>query len=32
MVAYSICSYFGIDTSDYSLQYLNHYYKNTDIK
>ncbi len=32
MVAYSICSYFGIDTSDYSLQYLNHYSKNTDIK
>ena len=32
MVAYSVCSYFGIDTSEYSLSYLNHYSKNTDIK
>ena len=32
MVAYSVCSYFGIDTSGYSLSYLNHYSKNTDIK
>lgn len=32
MVAYSVCSYFGIDTSDYSLQYLNHYTKDSDIK
>ena len=32
MVAYSVCSYFGIDTIGYSLSYLNHYSKNTDIK
>lgn len=32
MVAYSICSYFGIDTSDYSLSYLHNYTKNSDIK
>ena len=32
MVAYSVCSYFNIDTSEYSLSYLNHYSKNTDIK
>lgn len=32
MVAYSVCSYFSIDTSEYSLSYLNHYSKNTDIK
>lgn len=32
MVAYSVCSYFGIDSSEYSLSYLNHYTKNTDIK
>ena len=32
MVAYSVCSYFGIDSSEYSLSYLNHYTKDTDIK
>lgn len=32
MTAFTICSYFNIDTSDYSLSYLDHYTKNTDIK
>lgn len=32
LVAYSVCSYFGLDTSDYSLNYLDFYTKNTDIK
>lgn len=32
MVAYSVCSYFGIDSSEYSLSYLHHYTKNSDIK
>ena len=32
MVAYCVSSYFGLDTSDYSLQYLNAYTKNTDIR
>ena len=32
LVAYSVCSYFGLDTSDYSLSYLDFYTKNTDIK
>lgn len=32
MTAYSICSYFGIDTSEYSLSYLHHYTKGSDIK
>ena len=32
MVAYSVCSYFDIDSSEYSLSYLNHYTKDTDIK
>ncbi|MEF9991282.1 MAG: LPD25 domain-containing protein [Peptostreptococcaceae bacterium] len=32
MTAFSVCSYFDIDTSDYSLSYLDHYTKNTDIK
>ncbi len=31
MVAYSICSYFGLDTSEYSLSYLNSWTKNIDI-
>ena len=32
MVAFTVCSHFGIDTSEYSLKYLDHYTKNTDIK
>lgn len=31
MVAYTTCSYFGIDTSDYSLDYLYNWSKNMDI-
>lgn len=27
MTAYTVCSYFNIDTSDYSLQYIHHYAK-----
>ncbi|WP_246893334.1 ImmA/IrrE family metallo-endopeptidase [Clostridioides difficile] len=30
MVAYTTCSYFGIDTSDYSLDYLYNWTKNMD--
>ena len=32
MVAFTVCSHFGIDTSEYSLKYLDHYTKDTDIK
>ena len=32
MVAFCVSSYFGLDTSEYSLRYLHHYTKNTDIK
>lgn len=32
MVAFCVSSYFGLDTSEYSLGYLHHYTKNTDIK
>lgn len=32
MTAFTICSYFNIDTSEYSLSYLDHYTKNTNIK
>lgn len=32
MTAYAICSYFNMDTSEYSLKYLDAYSKNTDIK
>lgn len=32
MVAFSVCSYFNIDTSDYSLAYLSNYTQGTDIK
>lgn len=32
MVAFSICSYFNIDTSEYSLSYLDSYSKNKGIK
>lgn len=32
MVAFSVCSYFNIDTSEYSLSYLDHYTKNNDIR
>lgn len=32
MVAYSVASYFGIDTSDYSLQYLYSWTKNKEIR
>ena len=31
MVAYTTCSYFGIDTSDYSLDYLYNWSKNMDL-
>ncbi len=32
MVAFCVSSYFGLDTSEYSLGYLHNYTKNTDIK
>lgn len=32
MTAFSVCSYFDIDTSEYSLSYLDHYTKNSDIR
>lgn len=32
MVAVTVASYFNIDTDDYSLSYLDHYTKNTNIK
>lgn len=32
MVAYATCSYFGLDTSDYSLDYLNNWTKNIDLE
>ncbi len=31
MVAYSTCSYFGLDTSDYSLDYLDNWTKNMNL-
>lgn len=31
MIAYSTCSYFGLDTSDYSLNYLDNWTKNIDL-
>lgn len=31
MVAYATCSYFGLDTSEYSLEYLNCWTKNLDL-
>lgn len=30
MTAFTVCSYFNIDTSDYSLDYLHHYTKDED--
>lgn len=32
MTAFTICSYFNIDTSEYSLKYLDHYTKNSNIR
>ena len=32
MTAFTICSYFDIDTSEYSLKYLDHYTKNSNIR
>ncbi|MDB8803177.1 ArdC-like ssDNA-binding domain-containing protein [Romboutsia sp. 1001216sp1] len=32
MTAFTICSYFNMDTSEYSLKYLDNYTKNTDIR
>ncbi|PFW05329.1 hypothetical protein COL22_23285 [Bacillus thuringiensis] len=31
-VAYSVCSYFGLDTSEYSLAYLNHWTGGKDLE
>ncbi len=31
MVAYATCSYFGLDTSEYSLEYLNSWTENLDL-
>lgn len=32
LTAFTVCSYFNIDTSEYSLSYLDHYTKGSDIK
>ncbi|HDX7086023.1 TPA: ImmA/IrrE family metallo-endopeptidase [Clostridioides difficile] len=32
MVAYTTCTYLGIDTSEYSLSYIKHWTKDTDIR
>lgn len=32
LVAYAVCSHFNLDVSDYSLDYLKHWTKDTDIK
>lgn len=32
LTAFTVCSYFNLDTSEYSLSYLDHYTKNTNIR